>query len=114
MSRHEIPEGMQLVGDILAPIVERLNPHRVTPIYKAHGNRVLNRAGVPHWMTIEQAEAEGRRLTASLFTSEDPGEVLPLVTQLAWAIRDAREAGSDPTPPPAANAPVPQEQGEAA
>lgn len=101
MARHEAPEGMRPIGEILAPIIEHINPHRTTPIYQVVGNRILNRLGHPVWMTIEQAEAEGLRLAAQLVKATDPGQVLPLIRDLAWAIRDAREAETDPTPPPA-------------
>lgn len=92
---------MQHISEVLNPIVERLNPHRRTPTYEANGGRIMSRASAPCWLSIDEAEREAFKLTALLVKSDDPGEVLPLVSQLAWAIRDAREAGNDPLPPAA-------------
>ena len=67
-------------------------------LYQPHGARVLNRAGSPSWMTLDEAERECFRLTAELVRSEDPGLIIPRINELAWAIRDARVMAGETRP----------------
>ena len=62
------------------------------------GPRILDRK-TRQWMTVDQAEQALIRLAAELAQADDPGLIIPLVNELAWAIRDAREGENDPLPP---------------
>lgn len=68
------------------------------PIFVVEGAKVLDRR-TRRWMTVDQATQEMLRLAVELAAAEDPGLLIPVVTALAWAIRDAREAENDPLPP---------------
>ena len=94
------------LGRVLASI--GMNPHSRTPIYSATGRRIFCRTENPHWLSLDEAKQEAFRLTAVLVSSDDPGEVLPLITQLSWAIHDARQ--TDPTPPAANAMAVPEQR----
>lgn len=90
--------GMEHVSAPLGRVLAQINPHRRTPIYQADGRRIISRTGSPCWLTLDEAERELFKLTALLAKADDPGEVLPLVTQLSWAIHDARQTGNDNPP----------------
>ena len=68
------------------------------PIFVVEGAKVLDRR-TRRWMTVDQATQEMLRLAVELAAAEDPGMLIPVVSALAWAIRDAREAENDPLPP---------------
>lgn len=68
------------------------------PIFVVEGAKVLDRR-TRRWMTVDQATQEMLRLAVELAAAEDPGLLIPVVSALAWAIRDAREAENDPLPP---------------
>lgn len=69
--------------------------------YEPHGRRVFrtHRAGSPRWFFLSDARLEMLRLTSELVSCDDPGEVLPMVNELAWAIHDARSASAEDANP---------------
>ena len=68
------------------------------PLFEVEGAKVFDRR-TRRWMTVDQATQEMLRLAVELAAAEDPGMLIPVVSALAWAIRDAREAENDPLPP---------------
>lgn len=100
---------MEHASEPLSRVIAGLNPHRRTKVYEASGRRVIRRGPNPVWLDLDAARREAFALTAALVRSDDPGNVLPRISQLAWAIRDASDDGSDPTPPASDAMAVPQE-----
>ena len=68
------------------------------PIFVVEGAKVLDRR-TRRWMTVDQATQELLRMASEMAVAEDPGLIIPVSNELAWAIRDAREAENDPLPP---------------
>lgn len=95
---------MQRLSDQLPAVVAALDPSKRHISYEACGSRVLSRVNGPKWLSLDEAGREAIRITAEIVHADDPGSILPRFTQLVWAIRDAREADNDPTPPAMAQA----------
>lgn len=86
--------GIAKAGNVNIALV----PPSRQPLFVVEGPKILDRR-TRRRMTVDQATQEMLRLAGELAAAEDPGLLIPVVNALAWAIRDAREAGNDPLPP---------------